>query len=129
MNPLFFLRRHKLALQYYIKLISCPQNPNYNCIIEIRYKNLFENKATAIKPLNLKIQALFNEIKINSKIIHNVILLKTAPWTINQQIVKLELIKLSKTKTHPSLFKKNSSTSKPASQITTTSIQMGQNRE
>ena len=36
--------------------------------------------------------------------IHNTILLKTAPWTINQPIVKLELTKLFKTKTHPIIF-------------------------
>ena len=79
------------------KLISCPQNPAYNCMIEIRYKNLFENKAKAIKPLNLRIQTL-KEIKINLKIIHNTILPKHTP----------------------SLSKRNSSTSKTTSQITTT---------
>ena len=40
---------------------------------------------------------LLNEIIIILKIIHSTILPKTAPWTINQQIVKRELIKLSKT--------------------------------
>ena len=63
------MRRYKLALQYYIKLISCPQNPAYNCIMETRYKNLFENKEKVIKPFNLRIQTLLNEIKINPKII------------------------------------------------------------
>ena len=58
-----------------------PQNPAYNCIIEIKYKNLFENKEKAIKPFNLRIQTLLNEIKINPKIIHNTIP-KTAPWFI-----------------------------------------------
>ena len=78
MIPCLSLR--KLALtQYYTKLMSCPPNPAYNCIIEIGYKNLFKNKAKAIKPLNLRIKNLFNEIKVNPKIIHNTILLKTAP--------------------------------------------------
>ena len=99
------LRRYKLTLQYYIKLISCPQNPAYNCIIETRYKNLFENKEKVIKPFNLRIQTLLN--KINPKIIHNTILPKTAPWTINQPIIKLDLTKLSKTKTHPITFQEN----------------------
>ena len=49
------LRTYKPALQYYTKLISCLQNPVYNCIMEIRYKNLFENKAKAIKLFNLRI--------------------------------------------------------------------------
>ena len=43
-EPPLSLRRYKLALQYYIKLISCHQNLAYNWIMEIRYKNLFENK-------------------------------------------------------------------------------------
>ena len=69
-------RRYKLPLQYYTKLISSPQNPAFNCIMEIRYKNLFENKSKAIKPFNLRIQTLLNKIKINPKIIHNTILPK-----------------------------------------------------
>ena len=72
--------------------------------MEIRYKNLFENKTKAIKPLNLRIQTLLNKIKINPKIMHNNILPKTAPWTINQAIIKLKLTKLSKIKTHPITF-------------------------
>ena len=106
-EPPLSLRRYKLALQYYIKLISCPQNSAYNCIIEIRYKNLFENKEKAIKPFNLRIQTLLNEIKINPKIIHNTILPKTALWTINQPMIKLDLTKFSKTKTHSITFQKN----------------------
>ena len=42
-EPPLSLRQYKLALQYYTKLISCSQNLAYNCIMEIRYKNLFEN--------------------------------------------------------------------------------------
>ena len=83
----------------------------------------------AIKPFNLRIQTLLNEIKINSKIICNTILPKTAPWTINQPIVKLELTKLSKTKTHPITFQERFFNIQKTSQITTTSIQMGPNRE
>ena len=127
MNPLSPCE-NKLALQYDTKLISCLQNPAYNYIMEIRYKNQFENKAKAIKPLNLRIQNLPNEIKINPKIIHDTIPLKTVPWTINQPMIKLELNKLSKTKTHPITFKRNSLTSKITSQIIITSIQMGLNR-
>ena len=106
-EPPLSLRRYKLALQHYIKLTSCPQNPAYNCIMETRCKNLFENKERVIKPFNLRIQTFLNEIKINPKIIHNTILPKTAPWTINQTIIKLDLTKLSKTKTHPITFQEN----------------------
>ena len=48
-----------------------------------------------------------NEIKINLEIIHYTILPKTTPWPINQPIIKLDLTKLSKTKTHPITFREN----------------------
>ena len=41
LNPYFTLRRCKLALQYPTKLVYCPQNPAYNCIMKISYKTLF----------------------------------------------------------------------------------------
>ena len=88
-------------------ILNSFQNPAYNWIMEIRYKNLFENKEKAIKLFNLKIQTFLNEIKINLKIIHNTILPKTAPWTINQPLIKLNLTKCFKTKTHPITFQEN----------------------
>ena len=100
MNPLLSLRRHKLALQCDTKLISCPQNLTHNCIMEIRFKNLLENKAKTIKPLNLRIQNHLNKIKI----MHDTILLKTALWVINQPIVKPEQTKSSRSKTHAITF-------------------------
>ena len=54
--------------------------------MEIEYKNLFKNNENAIKPFNLRIQTLLNEIKIIPKIMHNTILPKTPPWTINKPI-------------------------------------------
>ena len=50
-EPPLSLRRYKLALQYYTKLISWCQNSAYNYFMEIRYKNLFENKAKALNSL------------------------------------------------------------------------------
>ena len=95
--------------------------------MEIRYKNLFENKTKTIKPFDVRIQTLLNEMKINPKIIHNTILSKTVPWTRNQPIEKLEQ-DYPKPKHTPSLSKRNSSTSKTTSQITTTSIEMDADR-
>ena len=72
--------------------------------MEMKYKNLFENNAKAIKNLNLRTQNLLNEIKIKPKIINNTIIPKIAQWSINPLIIKLELTKLSKTKTNPIIF-------------------------
>ena len=57
-----------------------------------------------IKPLNLRIQNLLNEIKIDPKITHYSN--SSKQQTINQPIVKLELTKLSKTKIHLITFQK-----------------------
>ena len=80
--------------------------------MEMIYKNLFENKTKTIKPFNLRILNHLNKIKTNLKIIHDTILLKTVPWTINQLIMKVELTKLSKTKTHPITFQEKFLTAK-----------------
>ena len=69
--------------------------------MEIRYKNLFENEEKTIKPFNLRIQTLLNEIKINLKII------QSSPKHHHKPIIKLDLTKLSKTKTHPITFQEN----------------------
>ena len=53
-----------------------------------------------IRPFSLRISDLLNEIKINTKIVHHTILSKTAPWTIRQPTINLELAKLPKIKTH-----------------------------
>ena len=76
--------------------------------MEIRFKNLFENKAKTIKPFNLRIPNPLNEIKINPKIMHDTILLKTTPWNVltlhHEPIVTLKLTKFLKTKTEPITF-------------------------
>ena len=106
-EPPLSLRRYKLALQYSILnsfhspktlpiIVSCKQDKKKNFL-----------KIKVIKPFNLRIQTLLNEIKIDPKVIHNTILPKTAPWTINQPIIKLDLTKPSKTKTHPITFPEN----------------------
>ena len=35
------IRREKLALQYYTKLLSCPSNPAFECIVNPKYQELF----------------------------------------------------------------------------------------
>ena len=100
-EPPLYLRRQKLALQYNTKLISSPQNP---ATIKTKYKNLYQNNPKKIRPFSLRISDLLNEIKINTKIVHHTILPKTAPWTIRQPTINLELTKLPKTKTHPIIY-------------------------
>ena len=64
-------------------------------------KICIKNNPKKIRPFSLRISDLLNEIKSTLKIVHHTILSKTAPWTIRQPTINLELAKLPKTKTHP----------------------------
>ena len=52
------LRSEKLALQYCIKLKSCPSNPAYDCIFQSKYKQQFEQKERTIKPFGLRMEPI-----------------------------------------------------------------------
>ena len=41
------IRHHKLALQYYVKLKSCPANPAHNNTFCPKYKELFQKNEKA----------------------------------------------------------------------------------
>ena len=64
------LRRQKLAMQYFIKIISCPTNPAFHCIVHPLYKPLFDRKENAIKPFGFRIQDAILESQINPDQIH-----------------------------------------------------------
>lgn len=53
------LRRKKLALQYYIKLYSCPTNPTFNCVFQPENKTLFDREKNAIKTFGLQMEHSF----------------------------------------------------------------------
>ena len=64
-EPPLSIRRQKLALQYYIKLASCPSNPAHNVPYCLQNKALFETKSNPIKPFSLRIENLVSEIQID----------------------------------------------------------------
>ena len=74
------LRRQKLAMQYFIKISSCPNNPAYDCIANPLYKPLFDRKENDIKPFGLRIGNVLSETSINLDHIHESSFLKTLSW-------------------------------------------------
>ena len=63
----FFIRREKLSLQYVTKLAANPRNSAYDCVFNPKYERFYNNKPTAIKPLDLREQPLLEEANINIK--------------------------------------------------------------
>ena len=66
-EPPLSIRRQKLALQYYIKLASCPSNPAHQVPYCPQNKTFFETKTNPIKPFSLRIQNLVTEMQIDKR--------------------------------------------------------------
>ena len=77
------LRSEKLALQYCIKLKSCPSNPAYDCIFQSKYKQQFEQKER-IKPFGLQMGPILKESTISLANVHKRIITLTPPWIIKK---------------------------------------------
>ena len=98
------IRRQKLAMQYHIKLATCPSNPAYNCVFQPQYKTLYDRKENAIKPFGLRMEGLTTKAQMDTTQVHRSIISKTPPWLLKQPTVLLDLSKHPKTKTNPITF-------------------------
>ena len=98
------LRREKLALQYYLKLKSCPSNPAFECTFNPKYKPLFSRKENVIKTFGLRMETILEESEIPIDNIHESIISENPPWTLKQPKVILDLTNTPKTNTQPAIF-------------------------
>ena len=92
------IRSHKLALQYYVKLRSCPTNWAHQ-VFHPKYKELFQKNEKAIKPFGLQIETIIGEAEVDLTEIHKTIIPDIPPWTI-----RTPNIIFHKNKTHPLIF-------------------------
>jgi hypothetical protein len=60
-EPPLLLGRQKLALQYVIKLESCPSNPAYACVFRTNFSKLFEAKPNAVSTLGIRTREAVEE--------------------------------------------------------------------
>ena len=84
------LTREKLALQYYIKLQSCPSNPAFECTIDPKYKELFARKESAIPSFGIRIQSVLDVINILNDNVHATVIPQVPPWTMHHPKVCLD---------------------------------------
>ena len=73
------LRREKLALQYYTKLQSCPSNPAFECTIDLKYKELFARKESAIPSFGIRIQSVLYISNILNDNVHAIVIPHVPP--------------------------------------------------
>ena len=94
-EPLLYLRREKLALQYAIRLAANPSNPTFKItfpphilqgIIEI-----YDNKPNAIRSFGLGIAPLLTSANINKEQIETHFVSEIPSWCIRKLTIDLSL--------------------------------------
>ena len=67
------------------KLKSCPTNPALHKVFDPKYKELFQKNEKAIKPFDLRMEAIIEEAEVDLTEIHKTIIPDIPPWTIRTQ--------------------------------------------
>ena len=81
-EPSLTSRRLKLAINYVLKLKSLPENPAYSCVFEPENLKLFEELASKMPPLGIRIILHLEKSQINCNLIKDASCLDIAPWTL-----------------------------------------------
>ena len=96
-EPPLKLRFQKLGLQYNSKLKSLASNPAYDCTLNPKQQNLFEQREKTIKTFGLCMKHIMED----RDFANNTIQLNSPPWLLKQTVVIPYLNNLPKNKTHP----------------------------
>ena len=102
-EPSLYIRRE--SHQYVTKFAANPRNSAYDCVFNPKYERFYNIKATAIKPLGLRIQPLLEEANINIKNVQPFTLPSKEPWTLNLPKIILDLHKNNKSEVESHIFK------------------------
>ena len=62
-EPLLWLRREKLSLQYAIRLAANPLNPAFEVTFPPQFQEYYERKSNAVKSFGLRIAPLLESAK------------------------------------------------------------------
>jgi ribonuclease HI len=76
------LRRHKLTLQYVIKLKSNPANPTHKCVFEPSFKLLFEARPSVIPSLGVRVKQHLSDSGIRLDCVALTCISPVAPWLL-----------------------------------------------
>ena len=85
------LRREKLAIQYALKIKSCPFNPANSVIFNPNYEDLYANKPNTIPSFGIRIKAALQEICEDTTIISPQKHIEIPPWLVPPIEIDLSL--------------------------------------
>jgi hypothetical protein len=103
-EPSLYHRRHKLSLQYAVKLASLPGHPAFDLVFRPSYEHLYLAKTNAIPPFGIRIQPLMSGAGISSDIIANISLFQTPPWEVSSPRIDTSLSRQKKSDTNSAVY-------------------------
>ena len=106
-EPLLYLRREKLSLQYAIKLAANPSNLAFRVTFSPQFSALYELKPHAIKPFGLRVSPLLESSNINPNNIEHHLITNIPPWCLKKPNIIFDLNTNRKSISSPHVLKQN----------------------
>ena len=103
-EPSLSYRRQKLSLQYFLKLKSNRFNPTHKVVFKPQYKRLFERKPNVIPPFGIRMEAIVDNLGIDTESIADYKISEIPPWTLNSAEFRFELASDKKSITDRTVF-------------------------
>ena len=105
-EPALSTRRLKLSLNYYIKLFSEPNNPAYDCVINPKFENKYNENPNCIPPFGIRLLPHVNDADIDTDIISDFSKFPdTPPWTFQTPDIRFDLASYRKHSTSSLAYK------------------------
>jgi ribonuclease HI len=105
-EPPLSLRRTRLAMCYYIKLKSHPENPAYPQVVEPSFIEKYRAKPEVIPPFGIRVLEHLNKANIDPDLIcDDPLYTSTCPWNLVPPTINWSLTKYKKNSNSPDLFK------------------------
>ena len=104
-EPPLYIRREKLSLMYAQKLLSLPDNPNYDDLLHPAHEELFASRKNPILPFSLRVKPALATLCPNQDKILHFTFPAIPPWEIRTPLVNFDLAITSKEDTSDLIYK------------------------
>ena len=103
-EPSLYIRREKLAMQYFLKLKSNPDNPTHSVVFNPLYKQLFLDKVRVIPPFSIRHGPNVACLDLDLDDIAETKVSEIPPWTLKSPVYLYDLAEDKKATTDATVF-------------------------